>query len=212
MSEGEPFTFSVTVRNRGTRQSEGTTLRYYRSTDTTIARSDMEVGTDEVAELGASGSVDESIHLAAPENPGTYHYGACVDYVDRESDTGDNCSRAVRLRVGDGSSGADVSVGNGTCSGRRLVGNLVSLTMTGTVTANVSVSNVRVNGYGNNQWVGSDFWDHIAAGDSEDFSISDSISTTARQVSCTVDIEYLRAGAQGSGDSINIKLSGEALK
>ncbi len=97
--EGESFTFSATVRNRGASRSDATTLRYYRSTDAMVSRSDTRVGTDAVAELGASETSDESIDLVAPQNSGTYYYGACVDSVSGEADTSNNCSTGVKLVV-----------------------------------------------------------------------------------------------------------------
>ena len=93
------FTLSATVRNDGDGASEATTLRYYRSTDTTITTSDTEVGTDAVASLGDLGNTSELMDLAAPSNPGTYHYGACVDAVEDESDETNNCSSSVQINV-----------------------------------------------------------------------------------------------------------------
>ncbi len=106
VSDGSPtagarFTLSVAVRNQGTDQSSFTTLRYYRSTDSTITSSDTEVGTDSVFGLDASESGDESINLTAPDTPGTYYYGACVDALADESNTGNNCSAAVTVTVGE---------------------------------------------------------------------------------------------------------------
>ena len=94
--EGASFTLRATVRNRGSVAS-GTTarLRYYRSSDSTISTSDTQVGTDQVGGLAASGTSNESIDLTAPSSAGTYYYGACVDPVSGESDTGNNCSGAV---------------------------------------------------------------------------------------------------------------------
>ena len=97
---GAPFTLSATVRNAGDGAAAATTLRYYRSTDAAITRSDTEVGTDEVAALAASGSGPESVELTAPSTPGTYYYGACVDAVTGESDTTNNCSSFVEIKVG----------------------------------------------------------------------------------------------------------------
>ena len=57
---GGTFTLSATVRNAGGESSAATTLRFYRSTDTTIATSDTEVGTEAVAGLAASGSTSQS--------------------------------------------------------------------------------------------------------------------------------------------------------
>ena len=93
------FTLSATVRNDGAGGSEATTLRYYRSTDGTITSSDMEVGTDQVAGLAASGTSSQSVELAAPMMPGTYYLGACADAVADELDTANNCSASVQMMV-----------------------------------------------------------------------------------------------------------------
>ena len=53
---GASFTLSATVRNDGDGAAAATTLRYYRSSDSTITTSDTQVGTDAVAALTASGS------------------------------------------------------------------------------------------------------------------------------------------------------------
>ena len=95
-SEGS-FEFRATVRNRGTSASTATTLRYYRSDDRTISTSDMEVGTDAVSALAVDGATSQTITLSAPTAAGTYYYGACVDRVAEESDTGNNCSSAVAV-------------------------------------------------------------------------------------------------------------------
>ena len=96
---GVSFTLSATVQNDGNGESAGTTLRYFRSTDATITTSDTEVGTDAVAGLAPSGSDRQSVDVAAPSAPGTYHYGACVDAVAGESDTANNCSPSVQVTV-----------------------------------------------------------------------------------------------------------------
>ena len=96
---GSQFTLSATVQNDGNGESAATTLRYYRSADGTITTSDTEVGTDAVGGLAASGSDSQSVELVAPSEPGTYHYGACVDAVAGESDTTNNCSTAVQVTV-----------------------------------------------------------------------------------------------------------------
>ena len=96
---GDSFVFAVTVRNRGTSASTATTLRYYRSNNTTISTSDTQVDTDAVRALSASRTSSEMISLPAPSTAGTYYYGACVDPVSGESDTRNNCSRAVTVTV-----------------------------------------------------------------------------------------------------------------
>ena len=55
---GETFWILVTVQNQGAEWSTATTVRFYRSTDTTITTSDTEVGTERVGPLRhLSGSV-----------------------------------------------------------------------------------------------------------------------------------------------------------
>ena len=104
-SAGASFTFSATVRNQGDGESGLTTLRYYRSTNATISRSDTQVGTDSVSSLSAGGTSAKSISLTAPSSAGTYYYGACVDSVAGESDTDNNCSAGVRVSVSSGETG-----------------------------------------------------------------------------------------------------------
>ena len=96
---GETFTLSATVVSGTRAASAATTLRYYRSTDSTITTSDTQVGTDAVGALSAYGSSAESISLTAPATVGAYYYGACVDAVTGESDTTDNCSASVKVDV-----------------------------------------------------------------------------------------------------------------
>ena len=97
LTPGESFMLSVTVENQGTGDAAATTLRYYRSTNATITTRDTEVGTDRVNALGSNGTANESIRLTAPTSPGTYYYGACVDSLDDEDVTDNNCSTAVSI-------------------------------------------------------------------------------------------------------------------
>ena len=60
------------------------------------------MGTDPVSALAASANSDESVSLNAPSPAGTYYYGACVDTVSEESNTANNCSRAVTVTVSGG--------------------------------------------------------------------------------------------------------------
>ncbi|MDE3000879.1 MAG: hypothetical protein OXU79_17525 [Gemmatimonadota bacterium] len=109
LTTGQSFTLSATVRNQGNGAAGSTTLRYYRSSNSTISTNDTEVGTDAVSGLSPGGTSAESISLNAPSDAGTYYYGACVDDVSDESDTGNNCSDAVEVTVsgsGGGSGGA----------------------------------------------------------------------------------------------------------
>ena len=99
LTTGQSFTLSATVHNQGTGSSASTTLRYYRSSNSTISTSDTEVGTDSVSGLSASSTSAESISLTAPSSAGTYYYGACVESVTDESHTNNNCSDGVSVTV-----------------------------------------------------------------------------------------------------------------
>ena len=92
---GATFTLNATVHNSGDADAPATTLRYYRSVDDSISRDDTEVGTDEVDVLAASATSDHSIELTAPDETGTFYYGACVDAVAGERDATNNCSAAA---------------------------------------------------------------------------------------------------------------------
>ena len=96
---GVTFAVSATVRNEGTGSSDTATLRYYRSVDSAVTPTDAPVGAAPVDEIGPSLNSAEAIVLAAPTTPGTYFYGACVDTVFGESDTADNCSDSVAVKV-----------------------------------------------------------------------------------------------------------------
>ena len=96
---GETFSLETAVGNRGGAASAATTLRYYRSSDASIATSDAEVGTDAVGALAAGADGAGSLTLSAPPTPGTYYYGACADAVVDESDTSNNCSAAAMVTV-----------------------------------------------------------------------------------------------------------------
>ena len=96
---GAAFMLSATVENDGEGSASATTLHYYQSADATISTSDTEVGADAIGRLAASGTSSQSVDLTAPETPGTYYYGACVDAVTDESNATNNCSASVQLTV-----------------------------------------------------------------------------------------------------------------
>ena len=95
------FTLLADVLNDGNEASAATTLRYYQSTDATITTSDTEVGTDAIMGLFSGELISEFVKLTAPSTAGTYYYGACVDAVENESDTTNNCSSSVQIDVVD---------------------------------------------------------------------------------------------------------------
>ena len=97
--EGGSFTLSATAKNVGDGASPATTLRYLWSPNPRITWwSDTRQGSAAVAALPASGTSAHSESLTAL-TPGTYYYGACVDRVEGESSTFDNCSSSVLTEV-----------------------------------------------------------------------------------------------------------------
>ena len=99
LEPGERFRFEATVRNQGTAESARTDLHYYLSTDANISESDTHERSDSIGRLDADETSKEWVTLTAPNSPGTYYFGACVDSVTNESNTGNNCSRAIRITV-----------------------------------------------------------------------------------------------------------------
>ena len=102
---GETFQMEGTVWNGGKLASSETTLRYYLSTDETISPEDMEIDTAYVATLSGKGAhasrrrAEMSKTLTAPDTPGVYYYGVCVDAVAGDADITNNCSQAVAITV-----------------------------------------------------------------------------------------------------------------
>ena len=189
---GESFTVSATVRNRGTGTSTATTLRYYRSTDSTISTSDTQVGTDEVSALSRQATSDETITLTAPAAAGTYYYGACVGPVSGEPYTDNNCSSAVRVTVGGSGGGGDALTGEITeCSGTVITFGSVLVTIRGTLRAQRSVSSVYVSGYANDVFMRRIPLGSISAGESSNFTIVDTVNIFGSTLRCRVQLEAI---------------------
>ena len=106
---GATFTLAPTVRNIGDAESAATTLRYYsgytgsEEYGQSIGGLDVEEGTDAIGALSAGGESSQSIELTAPttlgDAHGHYSYGACVDKVEGEPATTNNCSNRIGVRV-----------------------------------------------------------------------------------------------------------------
>lgn len=188
LTAGQSFTLRATVRNQGDSQSAATTLRYYRSSNSTISSSDTQVGTDAISALSSSGSSPERISLTAPSSAGTYYYGACVEAVSSEANTANNCSTAVRVTVTSGTGGDAYRVEGVECS-RNVFTSRVEIT--GTLRANRSLRNVQVRGYvrispiSRGELVGSASLGNVAAGQTRTFSIT---GTSGIATSCYVQV------------------------
>ena len=194
------------MRNQGDAQSASTTLRYYRSSDSTISSSDTPVGTDAVGALAASGTSAESIVLTAPSTDGTYYYGA-VESVSGESDTGNNCSTG-RVAV------EDALTLDFECSAGR-VGASISVTIDGTVQANRALYGLVITGYADTvrftdvetaQEIGTQSLGDFRAGQSKDFSITGTIPDDASATSfyCAVASSARTVGPGTAVSSVSI--------
>ena len=99
VAPGETFRLYATLKNQGTTESTATTVRYYRSTDRVITTRDTQLSRANRNPLAPNATLRRYLTVTAPTAPGTYYYGVCVDSVTNESDTANNCSRAVSLTV-----------------------------------------------------------------------------------------------------------------
>ena len=102
------FDLLSVVRNSGNRPTPATTVRFYRSVDRRISRTDAEVGTSALDRLGASSESEQSIRLSLPQ--GCYFCGVCVDAFDGEYDTTNNCSDSIEFIVGEKLPSADLDI------------------------------------------------------------------------------------------------------
>ena len=99
MQPGERFTVTAVVQNIGGQRATSTTLRYYRSSDPNISAKDTEIERDSLGVLDSNETSEERGHFDAPNMPGTYYYGVCVDSLRLESNKDNNCSEAIQITV-----------------------------------------------------------------------------------------------------------------
>jgi len=92
------FTINASVKNQGKVSTGSTTLRYYRSKDSTITTDDTQIASDAVSNLSPGGTSAESESVSIKPT-GTFWIGACVDPVSREAPTTNNCSNGVQVTV-----------------------------------------------------------------------------------------------------------------
>ena len=82
---GDTFRLETRIRNHGTAAATPATLSYYLSPDDTISTEDTEIQTQTLPRIAAGGTLERSVHLTAPDTPGTYYYGVCVNTCRRRS-------------------------------------------------------------------------------------------------------------------------------
>ena len=99
VAPGGNIRLAVIVTNRGKGEASPTTLRYYRSTDEVFTTDDTEVGKTDLSSLAVGSVKRNRVLVKAPAAPGVYYYGACIDSVDKERITDNNCTSAVKVIV-----------------------------------------------------------------------------------------------------------------
>ena len=93
------YHYSVGVRNYGT-DAPATTLRHYWSLDEDITTDDRAAGTSTVPPIAADTKVTVTVlDLRAPLTNGTWFFGSCVDVVEGETDTSNQCSPSLEIEV-----------------------------------------------------------------------------------------------------------------
>lgn len=95
----ETFSALSIVRNEGDGPSTATTVRYLRSTNSTISLSDTQIGTDAIGALAAGGQQSSNAPATAPASNGTWWVGACVDSVPGEVNAFNQCSTGTQITV-----------------------------------------------------------------------------------------------------------------
>ncbi len=95
------FELEVTVRNQGTEDADDSTLRYYTSSDATLSSDDTEVATDRVFSLdpNETSKTYKSDWIRVPYTSGFFYALVCVDSLEDESDTDNNCFEPIKLTV-----------------------------------------------------------------------------------------------------------------
>ncbi|MDZ7785301.1 MAG: CARDB domain-containing protein [Halioglobus sp.] len=99
VAPNETFKLIAIVRNDGIGPADTTTLRYYRSSNSTISSFDTQVTFDIISGLDSGEQSAENADTMAPGSEGTWYYGACVDSVPRETSTTNNCSSGTQVTV-----------------------------------------------------------------------------------------------------------------
>ena len=96
---GQTISLQASVFNQGNAIANSTTLRYFLSDDVSINTSDTELSNVLIASLSAGNSSLHSVNITAPFSAGTYYLGACVDSVNTELATINNCSSGIEVVV-----------------------------------------------------------------------------------------------------------------
>ena len=172
---GQGFTLTIEVKNDGDATSEQTTLDFYRSGNSTITPGfDTWLGSLSVGSL-APGRETTVSTFVTPQTSGQHYYGACIDPVPGDADTGVNCRSSGRVTVNEAPPDRDSAEVRDL--GCRLVWVFgTGLEVYGTVYAKVPLDGVTVNGYGvkdrNRTLLGQQNLGSFSAEQQKEFSIT----------------------------------------
>ena len=187
---GEEFTFSARVRNIGGASTSGSTLRFYRSTNSYISTTDIQLTTRVTGFLSSSGTRTISApSLIAPSDTGTYYYGVCVDSVSGESDTGNNCSTGRSVTVG-----LPYSLSNPGCTSTGFLN--TRAVFSGTFRAFTALDDVKVIGYvrsgffGLRVKIGEEDLGDLSSGSSRSFEITGGLGSAIINQQCQYEVEW----------------------
>lgn len=97
---GQSVTIIGAATNQGRIESTAATATYYRSTDPIIGTDDAALNTFDVPVLGAKGNHSDSWTITVSDERGRFYYGVCIDVVEGETDTTNNCSAGVYVSIG----------------------------------------------------------------------------------------------------------------
>ena len=99
LEPGAIFRLDANIRNQGTAASDTAELHFYQSSDPHITLSDTKLRTSPLKPIAVDGTRSRWARLSAPTMPGVYYYGVCIDGVENEANTANNCSVPLRVTV-----------------------------------------------------------------------------------------------------------------
>ncbi len=94
----DPFTLTLTVKNRGTAPAPASTIRYYLSRNTIFQSDNIQLQTTALPAIDTQSTFSTAVSLTAPAFEWDYWLVACIDPVVGEPDS-NQCSRTLPLRV-----------------------------------------------------------------------------------------------------------------